>query len=135
MGAQIFLGDKYECTTLATTDLTFQRHVVDLRVQQHGAGTKWHRLICDGPCCPAVNPQDLLFTGDYQFFLEDRNHMSQSYHGQIYPRPTVPDARPLLTRSMLCCRRSFPLTASCCLNSSFRGSAKEGGGAIYSHKG
>lgn len=36
---------------------------------------------------------------------------------------------------MLCCRRSFPLTASCCLNSSFRGSARDGGGAICSHKG
>lgn len=35
-----------------------------------------------------------------------------------------------LTRSMLCCSRSFPLTASCCLKSSFKGSDKDGGGAI-----
>lgn len=35
-----------------------------------------------------------------------------------------------LTRSMLCCNLSFPLTASCCLKSSFRGSDSDGGGAI-----
>lgn len=35
---------------------------------------------------------------------------------------------------MLCCRRSFPRTASCCLNNSFRGSAREGGGAICRQK-
>lgn len=35
-----------------------------------------------------------------------------------------------LTRSMLCWSLSFPRTASCCLNSSFRGSASDGGGAI-----
>lgn len=76
--AQLFLGDKRECTALVTTDLAFQRHVVDLGVQQHGAGAEWHSLVCNGPRCPAVNPQDLLFTGDDKLFLEDRNHMSQS---------------------------------------------------------
>lgn len=35
-----------------------------------------------------------------------------------------------LTRSMLCCNLSFPLTASCCLKSSLRGSDSDGGGAI-----
>lgn len=35
-----------------------------------------------------------------------------------------------ITRSMLCCNLSFPLTASCCLKSSFRGSESDGGGAI-----
>lgn len=52
--------------------LALQRHVVHLRVQQHGAGAEWHRLVRDGPRRPAVNPQDLLFAGDDQLLLEER---------------------------------------------------------------
>lgn len=73
-----------------TTDLAFQRHVVDLRVQQHGAGAKRHSLICNGPCCSAVNPQDLLFAGDDQLFLEDRSQVSQEKQARIDPGPTPP---------------------------------------------
>lgn len=52
---------------------------------------------------------------------------------QVNLKSLSPGALPKapLTLSMLCCRRSLPRTASCCLNSSFRGSAREGGGAIY----
>lgn len=52
---------------------------------------------------------------------------------QVNLKSLPPGALPKapLTLSMLCCRRSLPRTASCCLNSSFRGSAREGGGAIY----
>lgn len=69
--AQLFLGGRCECPAWAKTNLAFQRHVVDLGVQQHGAGAERHSLICDGPRCPAVNPQDLLFAGDDQLFPLD----------------------------------------------------------------
>lgn len=71
------LGSRCECPAWAKTDLAFQRHVVDLGVQQHGAGAERHSLICDGPCRAAVNPQDLLFAGDDQLFLEDRSQVSR----------------------------------------------------------
>lgn len=117
------------------THLTFQRHVVDLRVQQHGAGAERHRLVRDGPRRPAVNPQDLLLAGDNELFLEERSRVSRDSHGPDATRPEALRPQPPLTRSMLCCSRSFPRTVSCCLNSSFSGSAREGGGAICNHGG
>lgn len=44
------------------------------------------------------------------------------------------DRAQLLTRSMLCCRRSFMRTTSCCLKSSFSGSGNDGGGVICKQK-
>ena len=136
--AQLLLGScrrESECRARTVTHLTLQRHVVDLGVQQHGAGAERHRLVRDGSRCPAVNPQDLLLAGDYELFLEESSQMSRT-HPDRRPVPAAPSCPPPpLTRSMLCCSRSFPLTASCCLNSSFRGSARVGGGAICNHGG
>ena len=58
-----------ECPAQVATNLTFQRHVIDLRVEQHGAGAEWHCLVRDGPRRPAVNPQDLLLAGDNELLL------------------------------------------------------------------
>lgn len=63
-------------TTEPSTDLIFQRHVVHLRVQQHGAGTEGHGLVGDGPRCPAVHPQDLLLAGDDQLLLRKSRAVS-----------------------------------------------------------
>ncbi|DAA20255.1 TPA: hypothetical protein BOS_17279 [Bos taurus] len=93
----------WRALNLSRTDL-FSSPCRENQVHQHGASAERHRLVRDGPRRPAVDPQDLLFAGDDQFFLKKRG------------------------------RRSFPRTASCCLNSSFRGSASEGGGAICGHR-
>jgi hypothetical protein len=65
MGADVLVG---------VTDLAFQRHVVDLGVQEHCACTEWHCLVGNGPGCPAMNPKNLLLTGHNQLLLkEERN--------------------------------------------------------------
>lgn len=61
----------YGCSV---TDLTFQRHVVDLGVQEHRARTERHCLVGNGPGCPAMNPKNLLLTGHNQLLLKkERN--------------------------------------------------------------
>lgn len=97
--AQLLSGSwrrESECRARTVTHLTLQRHVVDLGVQQHGAGAERHRLVRDGSRCPAVNPQDLLLAGDYELFLGESSQMSRTHpDGRLAPPP--PRARwPLL---------------------------------------
>lgn len=76
-------------------DLALEGHVVNLGVQQHGAGAERHRLVGDGPGGPAVNPQDLLLTGHDQLLLEAAEARGERAVGtQARHRPPTPSPGP-----------------------------------------
>lgn len=50
------------CSSVVGAHLTLRRHIVDLRIQQHGAGTERKSLVRYRSGRSTVDPQYLLFT-------------------------------------------------------------------------